>query len=248
MPGYHHKVLVVDGEARSGKAILSILEAEKLQSVYADNAGDGLEKITGSSQPFSLIICDQDMTGMAGTKFLEQARKHNPEAIRILIAGNLDIQTIINAVNKGCVQKYLSPPLDNNDTIRQAICWGIEKYDFSLNNEKLLVLAKKQNTKLYELNCKLMEKTKQENKEMTALDNELESISAELEAMNSTKPMTPAQVMEALQAFLNSQGKTGQEKLNELFPQTIKTLFNEFSDLALRNGFEMPELFGGSND
>ncbi len=34
----------------------------------------------------------------------------------------------------------------------------------------------------------------------------------------------------------------GQEILNDLFAQTITTLFNDFNDLALGNGFEMPPL------
>ena len=92
-----------------------------------------------------------------------------------------------------------------------------------------------------------MEKTKHQNHEMTALDNDIETIEAELKTMNSTKIMTPAQIMDALQTLVKSQGKTGQDKLNELFSHTIKVLFADFNDLALRNGFEMPESFGGSN-
>ena len=247
MQGYHHKILIVDGEAKAGKSFLNILETEKIKFVYVDNAKAGLEKISSASQPFSLIICDQGTTGMTGTKFLEQVRKNKPDTIRILISKNLDMQTIINAVNQGHVQKYLSTPLDH-DTIFQAIYWGIEQYELFLNKENLFLLAKKQNTKLYELNCELMEKTKRQNKEMTTLDNELEAIETKVKSMHSTKTMTPGQIMEVLQTFVSSQENAGQEKFSELFSQTIKTLFNEFSDLALRNGFEMPEPTGGSND
>jgi response regulator RpfG family c-di-GMP phosphodiesterase len=248
MPGYHHKVLVVDGETRAGKAILTILEAEKLESVYADTGEAGLEKLKSSGQPFSLIICDQGMIGMESQDFLEHAQRSHPDTIRFLVTGSLDMQNIINAVNKGCVHKYLLTPLEN-DTILQAINWGIEQYELFLNNEKFFVVAKKQNTKLYELNCQLMEETKSYDNELKNLDNEVKSIAAELKAMNSKKVITPAQIMDTLQTFLQSQEKTGQEKLNELFSQTIKALFEDFNDLALGNGFEMPKPGAGrSND
>ena len=47
-----------------------------------------------------LILSDQRMPGMQGDAFLSQARRTQPDAIRMLFTGYADIQAVINAVNE----------------------------------------------------------------------------------------------------------------------------------------------------
>ena len=234
---YGHKVLVVDDEAQVGKAIGRILEKEKLEYVYADSGESALESLKKAGQHFSLIISDQRMPGIQGTQFLEHAKKLHPKTIRFLITGYSEMQTIINAVNRGSVQRYISKPW-NNDELVKAIRSGIGQYERFLENKNLIALAKKQNTRLYELNCELMETAKAHGKEIETINTEILSIETQLKG--SASPLSPALIMEELQAVLDPLGEKGQEMLNDLFSQTINALFNEFNDLSLRNGFEMP--------
>lgn len=235
---YPHKVLVVDDEPQVGKALRRLLEMEKLESVYADSGESALETLKSAIQPFSLIISDQKMPGMEGTKFLEHAKTLHPETIRFLITGYSQMETIINAVNKGSVQRYISKPWDN-DELLVAIRSGIEQYERFLENKALITLAKKQNATLYELNCELMETAKTHDKERISIDAQIESIDAQLKGLTAHQAPGPAGIMAQLQATLAPLGKQGQKMLNDLYLKTITALYNDFNDLALGNGFEM---------
>ncbi len=237
---HQHKVLVVDDDAQVGKAICRILAMKKHESVYAENGESALEILKTAEQPFSLIISDQRMPGMQGTQFLERAKKQNPETIRFLITGYSEMKTIINAVNKGSIQRYISKPWDNNE-LALAIDSGIRQYTQFLENKALISLAKKQNAKLYELNCELMETTKAQAKELTAIDTEILSAETQIKELPSPPPTSPTEIILELQEILDPLGEKGQEMLNNLFLQTITALFNNFNDLALKNGFEMPD-------
>jgi len=243
---YKHTVLVVaaaaedtdEDQAMSNRAIPTILETEKIEYVSADSADSALENLKKTSRPFSLIISDQRIEGMQGTQFLEHAKKLNPAAIRFLVTGYSEMQTIINAVNKGSVHGYISKPWDRDEMVK-AIRSGIAQYEQFLENKNLITLAKKQNTRLYELNCELMETAKTHNKILKTLDTEITAI--ETEQKNAPgKTMSPYQIMGDLQAAIDSSGEKGQEILNKIFSQTINILFSSFNDLAQNNGFEMP--------
>jgi len=237
---HQHKVLIVDDDPMVGKAICRILAMKKLESVYADSGESALEILKTAEQPFSLIISDQRMPGMQGTQFLEHAKKQNPETIRFLITEYSEMQTIIDAVNKGSIQRYISKPWDN-DELARAIGSGIRQYELFLENKALISLAKKQNAKLYELNCELMETTKVNTKKLAAIDTEILSTETQLKELPSQTPLSPAEIILELQAILDPLGEKSQGMLNDLFSQTITALFNNFNDLSLKNGFEMPD-------
>ena len=236
---YQHRVLIVDDEAQVGKTIGRLLAMEKLEHVYADSGESALESIKTAPYPFSLIISDQRMPGMQGTQFLEHAKRLNPDTIRFLVTGYSEMQTIINAVNKGSVQRYISKPWDNDEMLK-AIRSGISQYEHFMDNEKLVSLAKKQNAKLYELNCELMEAAKAHGKELTAMDTEIEAIKTQTKELSSQAILGPIRLAEELQTIIGPAEEKGQQMLNQLFSQTIHNLYTDFRDLALGNGFEMP--------
>ncbi|MCP3941974.1 MAG: response regulator [Desulfobacteraceae bacterium] len=239
IPDYQHKVLVVISDTHVSEVILNILEMENLKYTHTDNCKSALENLKTATQPFSLIISGQQMPDMQGTQLLEHAKKLSPATIRFLLTEDSNIQTIINAVNKGSVQWYVSKPWDNDKMIK-TIGSGIGQYEQFLKKENLITLAKKQNAKLYELNCELMETAKAHDKNLIAIDSEIESIKAQLKELTSYAPLSPTQVMEQLQAILAPQDEKSQEVLNALFSQTINTLFINFNTLASKNEFEMP--------
>jgi len=237
---HDHRVLIVDDEASVGKAIGRILDSQKIQSIYAPNGEAGIEAITGSDRQFSLIISDQRMVGMRGTQFLAHAKEITPESIRYLITGYSQMDTIINAVNNGAIQHYISKPWDNED-LTNKIQAGIARYEQYLESEQLVGLAKKQNAKLYDLNCELMETATQHDNERQGLDDEICALKTALEEKTSQKTPGPAQVITNLQKFLGSRESDAQEVANAIHVQVLYRLHDEFHDLALRNGVEMPD-------
>lgn len=60
----------------------------------------------------NIIVTDQKMPVMTGTEFLEKTIEIYPDAVRLLITGYADLDTVIEAINRGQVNKYVQKPWD----------------------------------------------------------------------------------------------------------------------------------------
>jgi len=236
-PEYQHKILVIDDDKQVGKAIDSISQAEKFESVFFNNGDSAIEEIKKTEKPFSLIMASQNLNGMTGTQLLENAKELTPESIRFLVTSHSELQTIINAVNKGAIQRYIAKPWEHDDLIK-IIKSGIKLYELFLDNEELLNIAKKQNTKLYDLSCELMEATKSQNKTIQGLDNDIEILKKEMKNLLFKAPAN-------LNILINKIGSyASNDQIQPLFSDTIKELYGQFKELAHQNAFEMPDIKG----
>jgi signal transduction histidine kinase len=59
-----------------------------------------------------IIVTDQKMPVMSGTEFLERTIPLYPDAIRLLITGQADLEAVIDAINLGQINKYVQKPWD----------------------------------------------------------------------------------------------------------------------------------------
>ncbi len=247
---YQHKVLIVDDDEQIRKAFDRILRAENFDPVFAKNAEDALQILSKAKTTFSLIISDQRMGELKGTQFLEKAKLISPSTIRFLMTGHSNMDTIINAVNRGAIQRYITKPWDN-DELLLAIKSGIKLFEEYLENNKLIRLAKKQNTKLYDLNCELMEITKSHTKDIQALDYQIKSIKKEMETFSSQTD-GPESLSKEIIAWINlipvdpetKNNPDQQNRLSSLYSEAIITLFEQFKETAYRSGFELPDFKG----
>lgn len=92
----------------------------------APSAKEGLEVIKNNE--VHVVLADQRMPGMTGVEFFAMILKEYPEPIRILITGFTDIESVISAINKGQVYRYISKPW-NEQELRIAIENAFEIYD-----------------------------------------------------------------------------------------------------------------------
>ena len=68
----------------------------------------------------SVILADQRMPVQTGVEFFEEVRLKYPAPVRMLITAYSDIEAVIDAVNKGCIFRYIKKPW-NDDDIKSAI-------------------------------------------------------------------------------------------------------------------------------
>ena len=61
-------------------------------------------------QQFSVVISDQQMPLISGLEFLTQVREIQPNATRILITAVLTLSTVIDAINKGEIYRFIVKP------------------------------------------------------------------------------------------------------------------------------------------
>jgi len=63
-----------------------------------------------SGSPFAVVVADMRMPLMNGIQFLRKAQELAPDTVRIMLTGNADQQTAVDAVNKGHVYQFLCKP------------------------------------------------------------------------------------------------------------------------------------------
>ncbi|MBE2216256.1 MAG: response regulator [Opitutaceae bacterium] len=59
---------------------------------------------------YAVVVCDMRMPVMDGVKTLECIRSLSPDTVRIMLTGNADQQTAVDAVNRGQIFRFLNKP------------------------------------------------------------------------------------------------------------------------------------------
>lgn len=236
---YLHRILIVDGDAGLAKTISELTEKESLEIVCAATGEKALKKIKESRQPFSVVIADQHLLETEGTTLFEYTRKRCPDTQRFLLTDVTDTASIMNAVNKWAIQRYIKKPMDGTKVLA-AIQTGIRHFELTLENDRLLALAKKQNAKLYDLNCELMETKKTLAGDLFEIETEINSLENRIKELTAANPVSRKAVMAALHSVMDADSPEDNSKMKLLMAQTIRTLFDQFNDIANRSGFEMP--------
>jgi CheY-like chemotaxis protein len=86
---------------------------------------------------YSVVIADMRMPGMNGAEFLAQVRQKTPDSTRMLLTGNGDLASAIEAVNAGHIYSYLSKPCDKT-SLTGAIEAGVKENRLLVAERELL--------------------------------------------------------------------------------------------------------------
>lgn len=90
-----------------------------------------------------IVISDQKMPGMTGSRFLELVAKMLPDAMRVIVTGYSDEDLIIDSVRKAQIRDYIRKPWDVED-LEHRIKKLIEVYLLEKENrEKTMELENK---------------------------------------------------------------------------------------------------------
>lgn len=232
---FDHTVLVVDDEEQVGKSLGRFLKSIGVKYVYMESGQAGLERIQKASKPFSLIISDQRMPGMTGSEFLGKAKEISPDTIRFLLTGYSDMDAITDAVNNGSIHKYISKPWDNKD-FEVKIKSGLNQFELAMENDRLFKLAKDQNSKLYQLNSDLKNSSAAHEKTIAQLDSQIDQLNK-----RHDQGFENRDYVNEIETMLRQYKMLEEEKLNFLYSALLSELYEQFKDIATRNGFEMPE-------
>lgn len=106
-------VLFVDDEQNILNAIKRLFIEDDIQILTAASGHEALEILKINT--ISVVVSDNLMPGMNGIEFLLKAKVLSPDAIRIMLTGCNDIQSAINAINRGEVYKFITKPWDNEE-------------------------------------------------------------------------------------------------------------------------------------
>lgn len=111
-----------------------------LRGVFDVETAEGGEKglaIIAEKGPFAVILADMRMPGMDGVQFLSKVKHLAPESVRMMLTGNADQATAINAVNEGQIFRFLTKPCPK-EVLISTINAGVQQYQLIIAERQLL--------------------------------------------------------------------------------------------------------------
>lgn len=102
------EILYIDDESNN---LLSMKAAFRFHyKIYTAINTDEARKILSEHPTIRVIFCDQRMPGETGIEFLSKIRKDFPRPVRILLTAHADMETVIEAVNRGHIFRFVRKP------------------------------------------------------------------------------------------------------------------------------------------
>jgi response regulator RpfG family c-di-GMP phosphodiesterase len=169
-----HRVLVVDDE----EIVLIALRETLVRAGYlVSTANDPLPALEMlKTQQFAVIISDQQMPSMTGLDFLTRAKQMQPDASRMLITAVLSLDTVIEAINRGEIYRFIIKPWLREEllvTVQNAV----QRYELLCRNTVLQATTLAMNEKLTQLNRELelqVARVAEQNEQLSSLNQALE--------------------------------------------------------------------------
>ncbi len=161
------EILVLDDDEIVLLAMRETLEREGYKVQAFTNASDALEAL--KTNRFATIISDQRMPEMTGLEFLDKCKQIQPNASRILITGVLTLNTVIEAVNRGEIFRFLAKPWIREEVL-VTIDNAVQRFALVEANEQLSADTLALNEKLVSSNAALEDKIQSLEQKADALD------------------------------------------------------------------------------
>src|SRR6266850_3849167 len=114
------KILIIDDEPNVLSVLYSLLSTIH-QCKTATSAVEALEYLKEES--YDLVLSDIMMPGMTGLELLAEITRLSRETVVILISGNLNIQSAIEAMRRGAFD-YVTKPFNLSD-VETAVDRGL---------------------------------------------------------------------------------------------------------------------------
>lgn len=129
------KVLFVDDDVNLLEAVQRGMR-KQFSIDTAVGGADGLQKIANSG-PYAVVVADMQMPGMNGLEFLRNVQTAAPDAVRMMLTGNADQKTAMDAVNDGRVFRFLTKPCPP-PTLAPALDSALEQFRLLTAEKELL--------------------------------------------------------------------------------------------------------------
>ena len=129
------KILFVDDDAN----VLAGYQRNLRRQYSIDTALGGAQALAqlDASGPYAVVVADMQMPNMNGIEFLQQAETRTPDTVRIMLTGNADQKTAVDAVNQGRVFRFLNKPC-SAEIMAQALEAALRQYQLVTAERELL--------------------------------------------------------------------------------------------------------------
>ncbi|BDU74070.1 HD domain-containing phosphohydrolase [Mesoterricola silvestris] len=108
-----------------------------LYEVTVASSGHEALDLVLDSPPFAVVVCDMRMPGMDGVELLQEIQTLSPDSIRIMLTGQEDQLTAVEALNGGNVFRFLTKPCDTM-AVAAVLEAGVRQHDLLCSSRVLL--------------------------------------------------------------------------------------------------------------
>jgi response regulator RpfG family c-di-GMP phosphodiesterase len=129
------KILLVDDEPNLLAALQRALRT-KFSIEIAVGGAAGLAMLQ-NWQEFAVVVSDMRMPGMDGVEFLTKVKEAAPDIVRIMLTGNSDQATAIEAINEGSIFRFLNKPC-SPEHLAAALTAGFRQHQLITAERDLL--------------------------------------------------------------------------------------------------------------
>lgn len=123
------RILLIDDDPN----LLSGLQRQlrkQFTLVTAEGGAAALEEVkkaNAEGDPFAVALSDMRMPGMDGIETLSKIRQASPDTVRMMLTGNADQQTAIDAINLGNIFRFFTKPCPA-EALAVGLTAGLEQY------------------------------------------------------------------------------------------------------------------------
>jgi len=129
------KVLLVDDEP----ALLDGLRRQLRERYAVTTAvgGHAALDVLHTAADFAVVVSDMRMPEMDGATLLSLVRQRTPDAVRMLLTGQADVESAVAAINDGQIFRFLTKPC-SPDTLQAALADGVALHHSTIAERELL--------------------------------------------------------------------------------------------------------------
>lgn len=145
-------LLLVDDEENILSSLTRLFRRDGYRILRATSGLEGLELL--AQNEVCVIISDQRMPGMTGSEFLSKVKELYPDTVRIVMSGYTELNSVMDAINRGAIYKFLTKPWDD-ELLREHVQRAFKHYEMERENEHLRRALTMANEALWDTNQQL---------------------------------------------------------------------------------------------
>lgn len=130
-----YAVLFVDDEANVLNAYKRNLR-KYFDVCTALSGADALDQLA-QRKDIAVIISDMQMPSMNGIEFLQEAQKVSKNSVRLMLTGNADQKTAIDAINQGDIFRFINKPCSPAEML-EILKLALKQYQLVMAEQELL--------------------------------------------------------------------------------------------------------------
>lgn len=134
-------VLFVDDEEKILRSLKRGLLDEPYNTLFASSGKEALEIL--KQKEVHIIVTDMRMPEMSGLELLKTVKQEYPHIVRMVLSGYTQVTTLLTAINKGKIFKFITKPWQLEEEFKPAVREAVEYYNFRNQRQTVEAEAEK---------------------------------------------------------------------------------------------------------